>query len=263
MSSTDHTARRVARQGGAPSPYPGRLVLLRHGESRGNADELFCGLMDVPLTERGHAEALQAARLMTAAGPWPRRWTCSPMLRSRQTLDVLLGASPVEPRVVFDGRLVERNYGALTGHVKSEVRERYGERQFLYWRRSMDGTPPPLDPALLARLAEPFLAWPHVELTATECLRDVVRRVGFWWREAGAPVLDGGEDLLVVAHGNSLRALCAVVLELGDDEVSGLNIPNAQPLVLERDASGGWERRYLDPATAEAAAERIAREGGT
>ncbi|MDA8439672.1 MAG: 2,3-bisphosphoglycerate-dependent phosphoglycerate mutase [Propionibacterium sp.] len=244
----------------------GVLVILRHGESSANADELFTGLLDVPLTERGRDEARRAGEQLLEAGLWPSHWVCSPQLRARQTADELrrVGSEPEE--FDLDGRLLERNYGALTRHHKSQVLARYGETQFRAWRRSVDVAPPPLDAAEVARLEEPLRGYPHVHVTPTESLHDVIVRVEPLWRDVLLPLLADGDQVLVIAHGNSLRALCAVIDRLSDADVESLNIPNAHPLVYEVDAGGVPAPRgghYLDPESAHEAAELIARGGGT
>ena len=244
----------------------GVLVLLRHGESSANAEELFTGLLDVPLTERGREEARRAGEQLLAAGLWPRHWVCSPQLRGRETAEMLLQVGPAPEQFDLDGRLIERNYGALTGHAKADVLARYGEQQFRTWRRSVHAAPPPLDAAQVQELELPLRGYPHARVTPTESLHDVIVRVVPLWRDLLTPALERGDQVLVIAHGNSLRALCAVIDHLGDAEVEALNIPNAHPLVYEVDAAGVPSPRggtYLDPDAAHEAAAIIARGGGT
>ena len=244
----------------------GDLVLLRHGESSANADELFTGVLDVPLTERGRDEARRAGEQLLEAGLWPRHWVCSPQLRARETADELRRIGPAPEEFDLDGRLLERNYGALTGHHKSQVLARYGEAQFRAWRRSVNVAPPPLDAAEVARLEEPLRGYPHVHVTSTESLHDVIVRIEPLWHGDLLPRLADGDHVLVIAHGNSLRALCAVIDRLSDSEVEALNLPNAHPLVYEVDAGGVPSPRgghYLDAESARMAAELIARAGGT
>jgi len=244
----------------------GVLVLLRHGESSANAEELFTGVLDVPLTERGRAEARRAGEQLLEVGLWPTHWVCSPMRRGRETADALLEVGPEPERFDLDGRLLERNYGALTGHAKAEVLARYGEESFRTWRRSVHVAPPALDAAQVQALEGPLQDYPHVRITPTESLHDVIVRVEPLWRDLLAPALAAGDHILVIAHGNSLRALCAVLDGLDDAEVEALNIPNAHPLVYEVDASGVPSPRggrYLDPDSAQEAAAIIARAGGT
>ena len=244
----------------------GVLVLLRHGESSANAEELFTGVLDVPLTERGREEARRAGEQLLEVGLWPKHWVCSPMLRGRQTAEMLLEVGPPPERLDLDGRLLERNYGALTGHAKAEILARHGEERFRTWRRSVDVAPPPLDAAQVQQLELPLAEYPHVRITPTESLHDVIVRVAPLWHDRLVPALEAGEQVLVIAHGNSLRALCAVIDRLGDAEVEALNIPNAHPLLYEVDAAGVPSPRggrYLDPDSAHEAAAIIARAGGT
>lgn len=239
------------------------LVLLRHGESQGNADGIFTGLMDVPITELGQAEAIGAAGLLAAAELCPPVWFCSPMLRTTQTADLLrdaLGDPPVE--LELDWRLAERNYGALTGRTKTDVHDQFGAELFRTWRRSLNVAPPAMTPAQRADLGGEAPGF----LGLTESLADVVLRVGSLWRQRILPALDQTGSALVIAHGNSLRALCTVLDDLDEAEVRELNLPTGQPLVYRIDPTGrpvvrGGE--YLDPANAHAAAAVIASQGGT
>lgn len=243
---------------------PGTLVLLRHGQSTANAAGLFTGLEDVPLTTAGRVEAAAAARLLDASNLWPNVWVVSPLRRARQTADIMARqASGTSATMRDDWRLSERNYGALTGRSKAEVLAEYGEAQFLSWRRSVDDTPPPMTEATHAMLK---LAEAHPELGYTESLRDVIGRVGDCYREQIEPIVRSGGSVLVIAHGNSLRALCAIIDRLDDDEIRELNLPTGQPLVYNIRADGSPALRggrYLDPSNAEAAAFAIAHEGGT
>jgi 2,3-bisphosphoglycerate-dependent phosphoglycerate mutase len=243
---------------------PGTLVLLRHGQSRANADGLFTGLLDVPLTQTGRAEAVHAAELLNDANLAPSTWFCSPLRRARQTAGILRGLVRRPPeRVELDWRLVERNYGALTGRTKRSVLAEHGEHQFRAWRRSVDTAPPPMSATQQATV---YAGGPGAHLSATESLRDVIMRVGELWHQRIAPSAGVEESVLVVAHGNSLRALAAILDDLDDAAVERLNIPTGHPLVYRLDAqsrpleAGG---RYLDPDAAAAAAITIAREGGT
>lgn len=237
------------------------LVLIRHGQSEANAGGLFTGLLDVGLTAAGRTEVARAADLLNAAGLWPAVWFSSPLQRARQTATILQGRLRRPPeRIEFDWRLAERNYGALTGRTKASVLAEHGEAQFVAWRRSVDVAPPPLDP-----LHRSVLGATPDALGLTESLQDVIDRVSRAWHEELAPALQHS-DLLVIAHGNSLRALIAALDGLNDDEVRALNVPNAHPLVYRFGPDGRPVVRgghYLDPPAAEAAAERIAREGGT
>lgn len=246
----------------------GVLVLLRHGESVANAAQEFTGLLDVGLTERGVEQARAAARLLVGHGVLPDLVVTSPMLRSVATTEVVvdeagLGTVPVRR----SWRLAERDYGHLTGVAKSRARELYGAHEYVTVRRTLDGRPP-------AATAEQSAAWAHAFTDpssglptpgAGESLRDVIARVDPQWVELRAAAA-AGSTVLVVAHGNSLRALCTLVDRLSPDEVMALNLPPAQPLVYEVTSDGSTRPRggrYLDPTTALAAATVIAHEGGT
>jgi 2,3-bisphosphoglycerate-dependent phosphoglycerate mutase len=239
-------------------------VLLRHGQSTANAAGLFTGLQDVSLTTAGIIEAAAAARLLNAARLWPDLWLTSPLLRARQTLEVVERDAQRPPAEIRDDwRLSERNYGALTGLSKAEVLAEYGPAQFLSWRRSVDDAPPPMTETERDTLP---VAVAHPELGFTESLRDVIARVGDCYQELIVPTLLHGGSVLVIAHGNSLRALCAIIDRLDDDETRELNLPTGQPLVYDISADGSPAirgGRYLDPINAKAGAFAIAHEGGT
>lgn len=243
------------------------LVLLRHGESTANAAGLFTGMLDVPLTARGADEAAAAAGLL--AGTALDLVLSSTMLRARQTAAIVLrGLGASGTRSVTDWRLNERNYGALTGRSKWDVMREYGEERFLRWRRSLDEPPPPMSReqrrAITAQ-ATPE-GRPPAALGLTEDLAAVMVRVGACFDDRIRPELLLGRRVLVVAHGNSLRALVAVLEDLSPPSVEALNLPTGQPLVYrfprgaDRPEGPG---RYLDPAAAVDAAAAIAREGGT
>lgn len=246
----------------------GTLVLIRHGQSAGNADGIFTGLLDVPLTRLGRDEAIAAAAQLNEAAITLDTMICSPLSRAQQTAELLAGQleQPPGDRIIA-WQLAERNYGMLTGHRKDEIAQRYGQEQFQSWRRSMDDAPPPMSRAAASRLFRgrgDGITEAH--LGRTESLRDVVTRVSECLREQIAPRLELGQVVAVVAHGNSLRALCAILDHLSDDEVMALNLPTGQPLIYRLDPKGHPARRggeYLDPAVATAAAALIASEGGT
>lgn len=243
------------------------LILLRHGESEFNAAGVFTGLLDVEVTERGREQAAHAARLLAAAGLVPDRTWTSPMRRAAATTEVLAAELGLEPASILRSwRLAERDYGSLTGVPKVEARERFGPEGYITVRRTLEGSPGPATPAdraswPVAPYVEPGSGLPTPG--AEETLHDVVDRVAPLWPELRAE-LEAGRRVLVVGHGNSLRALCAVVDSLAPEEVQELNIPPGQPLVYawsegELDPRGG---RYLDEG-AHAEVERIAAEGGT
>ena len=248
------------------------LVLVRHGESVANARHLFTGVLDVGLTPAGEAECVAAGERLAGIGWTPEVICTSELCRGWRTAELMATAWPGLDPVQRDWRLNERNYGGLSGYLKTEIAERFGYEQFLYWRRSLEGRPPPLPEQTLAlwRTLSPFDRLPAEALTATESLADVVERVRPWVVSALAEHVAAGRRVLLVGHGNSLRAVCAVLDRLDAEELSVLNLPNARPLAyrLRPDESGmptplvrGGE--YLDAAAALAEATVIAAEGGT
>lgn len=250
------------------------VVLVRHGESVANARHLFTGVIDVGLTPAGEQECLLAGRRLAQTGWIPDVVCTSELVRGWRTAELMATAwSEPEPATIErDWRLNERNYGALSGYLKSEIAERFGYEQFLYWRRSLEGRPPELPPETLAlwRQLSPFDRLPTEALTATESLADVVERVRPWVAGVLGEHLAAGRRVLLVAHGNSLRALCAVLDRLDAVELAALNLPNGRPLAyrLRVDRAGELQPavrggEYLDAAAAHAEAAVIAAEGGT
>ncbi|EWT04878.1 phosphoglycerate mutase [Intrasporangium chromatireducens Q5-1] len=242
------------------------LVLLRHGESDWNAKNLFTGWVDVDLTEKGRAEAVRGGELMVAEGITPDIVHTSLLRRAITTANLSLDVAdrhwiPVKR----DWRLNERHYGALQGKNKKEILEKFGEEQFMQWRRSYDVPPPPIDlDDPYAQTGDPRYAGLGDAMPRTECLKDVVTRLVPYWENEIQNDLADGLTVLVAAHGNSLRALVKVLDDVSDADIAGLNIPTGMPLVYELDDSfrpltrGG---RYLDPEAARAAAEAVANQG--
>jgi 2,3-bisphosphoglycerate-dependent phosphoglycerate mutase len=243
------------------------LVLLRHGESTWNSEGLFTGWVDVGLSEAGAREATAGGRLLSEAGLRPDVVHTSVLTRAIQTANLALDeANLLWLPVVRSWRLNERHYGALQGKNKAETREEFGEEQFMLWRRSYDVPPPPLpdDDPLSQAGDRRYAHLPPELLPRTECLADVLHRLLPYWYDAIVPDLAADRVVLVVAHGNSLRALVKHLDEISDDEIAGLNIPTGIPLVYELDDSfrpkvpGG---RYLDPQAAAAAAQAVRDQG--
>jgi 2,3-bisphosphoglycerate-dependent phosphoglycerate mutase len=243
------------------------LVLLRHGESEWNQANLFTGWVDVGLTEKGTGEARRGGELLRSSGLLPDVAHTSLLRRAIRTSEIALDAADrLWIPVRRSWRLNERHYGALQGKDKAQVREQYGEEQFMTWRRSYDVPPPPLDtddpghPRHDSRYDD----LPPDVLPSTECLADVVVRMLPYWYDAIVPDLRRGQTVLVAAHGNSLRALVKHLDGMGDTEVVGLNIPTGIPLRYELDADMRPVRKggeYLDPETAEKAAAAVAAQG--
>jgi 2,3-bisphosphoglycerate-dependent phosphoglycerate mutase len=243
------------------------LVLLRHGESVWNAEGLFTGWVDVALSERGAAEAEHAGCLLGRSGLRPDVVHTSVLTRAIQTANATLDAAALAWLPVRRSwRLNERHYGALQGKNKAGIRAEFGDEQFMLWRRSYDVPPPSLaDDDPMSQVADPrYALLPDELLPRTECLRDVGDRLLPYWQDAIVADLAVGRTVLVVAHGNSLRALVKHLDGIGDAEIAELNIPTGIPLVYRLDGRyrpvepGG---RYLDPRAAEIAAEAVRAQG--
>ncbi|MDA8038963.1 MAG: 2,3-diphosphoglycerate-dependent phosphoglycerate mutase [Actinomycetota bacterium] len=244
------------------------LVTLRHGESTWNSENRFTGWADVDLSPKGEDEARAAGRLIAAeSGLEPRSVHTSVLTRAVRTANLALeemGLSYLPVRRHW--RLNERHYGTLQGLNKKETADAYGVEQVKLWRRSYDVAPgavgreDPNHPVNDPRYRElPFSALP-----ASECLKDVVRRLVPYYEDAIAPELLAGKAVFVVAHGNSLRALAKHLESISDEDVVGLDVPTGIPRVYELDAELNLvSARYLgDPDAARAAAEAVARQAG-
>ncbi|HTN49365.1 MAG TPA: 2,3-diphosphoglycerate-dependent phosphoglycerate mutase [Burkholderiaceae bacterium] len=217
-----------------------KLVLLRHGESQWNLENRFTGWTDVDLTESGRAEARTAGKLLRDEGyDFDIAYT-SVLRRAIRTLWITLDAMDrMWLPTVHSWRLNERHYGALQGLNKAETAARFGEQQVLLWRRAYAIAPDPLtpdDPRWSGRDAR-YRHLAPADVPATECLRDTVARVLPFWKDSIAPAIQRGRRVIVAAHGNSLRALIKYLDSISDDDIVGLNIPTARPLVYELDAS--------------------------
>ena len=245
------------------------LVILRHGESTWNRLNLFTGWHDVPLSEVGREEAAAAGTALLEAGLWFDVLHTSVLTRAVETANLALGTlgQPWLP-VHRSWRLNERHYGALQGLDKKETTERHGAAQTKIWRRSYDVPPPPVgvdSPEHPIHDRRYRLLAPDV-LPATECLADVVARVLPYWYDAIVPELRAGLCPLVVAHGNSLRALVKHLEHISDDEIAELNIPTGIPRRYELDdeSLGVVRAEYLGDAEAvAAAAAAVAQQAGT
>jgi len=246
-----------------------KLVLLRHGESQWNLDNRFTGWTDVDLTENGCREARAAGELLKREGYAFDIAYTSVLKRAIRTLWIGLDAMDLMwLPVVHSWRLNERHYGALQGLNKAETAARFGEQQVLTWRRAYAVAPDPLTPDD-PRWAGRDPRYKHLapsEIPATECLRDTVVRVMPFWKDSIAPAIQRGRRVIVAAHGNSLRALIKYLDGISDDDIVGLNIPTARPLVYELDDQLRPMRHYylgdaeeIARATAAVAAQGQAR----
>ena len=240
------------------------LVLLRHGQSVWNAENLFTGWVDVDLSEQGVDEARRGGELLGANGPLPDVVHTSLLRRAIRTAELGLAACDRQwIPVRRSWRLNERHYGALQGKDKSAVRAEFGDEQFALWRRSYDTPPPPLpDDDKWSQVGDS--RYEPDTVPRTECLADVVDRMLPYWYDAVVPDLRAGHVVLVAAHGNSLRALVKHLDGVSDADIVGLNIPTGIPLVYELDDSltpktGGGT--YLDPNAAAEAIAAVANQG--
>jgi 2,3-bisphosphoglycerate-dependent phosphoglycerate mutase len=244
-----------------------KLVLLRHGESEWNQQNRFTGWWDVGLSDRGKDEARRAGSLLAEEGFGVEVAHSSVLRRAIETLDLVLsemGRQWVPLRRSW--RLNERHYGALTGLNKAETRSRYGDEQFLAWRRSYAVPPPAMEPGHPYDVAgdERYCWLPAEVVPRTECLADVVARLVPYWQDAIAPDLLAGRAVLVSAHGNSIRALIKHLEAVPDDDIVELEIPTGVPIVYELSGPNlsVLSKRELGDPTAIAAATEAVRDQG-
>ena len=243
-----------------------KIVLMRHGESTWNLDNRFTGWTDVDLTDKGRAEARQAGVLLRDAGfSFDLAYT-SVLKRAIRTLWITLDEMDLMyVPVVHDWRLNERHYGALQGMNKAETAAEFGDAQVLVWRRSYDTPPNPLaeDDPRTSYHDPRYAGLTRAQIPLTECLKDTVARVMPAWDDDIAAAIRAGRQILISAHGNSLRALIKSLDGISDNDIVSLNVPNGQPLVYELDADLKPIRSYyLGDATAIAAAlQAVASQG--
>jgi 2,3-bisphosphoglycerate-dependent phosphoglycerate mutase len=243
-----------------------KIVFMRHGESTWNLANRFTGWVDVDLTDKGINEAKSAGRVLREAGfKFDLAYT-SVLKRAIRTLWLALDEmDQMYLPIKNDWRLNERHYGALQGLDKGETAAKYGDAQVLVWRRSYDTPPPALDETDdRASFNDPrYAGLPKEQIPLTECLKDTVARVMPVWEEEIAPAIRAGKQILISAHGNSLRALIKMLDNISDADIVGLNIPNGQPLVYELDADLKPIRHYYlgDQEAIAAAVAAVANQG--
>jgi 2,3-bisphosphoglycerate-dependent phosphoglycerate mutase len=250
------------------------LVLLRHGESDWNRQNLFTGWVDVDLSDDGVEEARSGGRLLAEQKLLPTVLHTSVLTRAIRTATLALeecGRTWIPVRRSW--RLNERHYGALQGLNKSETRDKYGEEQFKIWRRSYDTPPPPIEEGQESGVDERYWLLPPDLVPRTECLKDVLERMLPYWYDGIVPDLRAGHVVLVAAHGNSLRALVKHLDRIGDDEISGLNIPTGIPLRYDLDddlrPTGTFDEQlgvsgsYLNPELAREKSAAVASQGSS
>ena len=239
-----------------------KVVLLRHGESVWNKENLFTGWTDVDLSEKGVEEAHNAAKLLKEGGYTFDIAFTSVLKRAIRTLWIVMDDMDLMwIPVIRSWRLNERMYGDLQGLNKAQTAEKFGDDQVLAWRRRYDTPPPALmrgdkrDPGLDARYAH----LPTDEVPLTECLKDTVERFLPYWVDTIVPVIKDGKRVVIAAHGNSLRALVKYLDNISEEEITGLNIPTGVPLVYELDKDMRPIKHYYlgDQAAVEAAINAV------
>lgn len=242
------------------------LVLIRHGESTWNKENRFTGWKDVPLSDQGHEEAIEAGKLLAAEGFTFDLAYTSVLKRAIRTLwHVLEEMDLMWVPVTRSWKLNERHYGALQGLNKAETAEKHGEDQVKVWRRSYDTQPPALEtsderwPGHDRRYADLNPS----EIPATECLKDTVERVVPYWENEIAPQIKAGKRLIIAAHGNSLRAMVKFLDGISDDDIVGVNIPTGMPMVYELDENlKPISKKYIgDPEAVASAMAAVAAQG--
>jgi 2,3-bisphosphoglycerate-dependent phosphoglycerate mutase len=243
-----------------------KIVLLRHGESTWNKENRFTGWTDVDLSDTGKREAEEAGKVLRENGYRFDLAYTSVLKRAIRTLwYVLDGMDLMWIPVVRCWRLNERHYGALQGLNKSEMAAKFGEDQVLIWRRSYDIQPPALEAAdeRFPGHDPRYRSLTPEQLPRTECLKDTVARVLPYWHETIAPSITSGKQILIAAHGNSLRALIKYLDNISETEIVGLNVPTGLPLVYELDSGLRPIKHYYigDPAKVEAAIAAVAAQG--
>ncbi|GAM17747.1 hypothetical protein SAMD00019534_009220 [Acytostelium subglobosum LB1] len=216
-----------------------KLVLVRHGESTWNKENRFTGWTDVELSEKGVQEAGNGGRRLKEENLHFDIAYTSVLQRANKTLDIILNELNQKDIVpIRSWRLNERMYGALQGLNKSETAAKYGDEQVLVWRRSYDVPPPALEPTdPRAPVNDPiYKDVDPKQLPLTECLKDTVERFLPFWNETVAPSIKSGKKVIIVAHGNSIRALIKHLENISDKDIVGVEIPTGIPLVYELDA---------------------------
>lgn len=243
-----------------------KIVLLRHGESKWNKENRFTGWTDVDLTEKGEEEARKAGELLKKEGFVFDKAYTSYLKRAIKTLNIVLDEMdqdwiPVEK----SWRLNEKHYGDLQGLNKSETAEKYGDNQVLVWRRSYDVAPNPLaeDDSRNPRFEARYKNVPENELPRTEALKNTVERILPYWKEEIFPSLREADEVLVTAHGNSLRGIIKYLKNISDDDIVKLNLPTGVPYVFEFDDDMNLINDYFlgDPEEIRKLMEAVANQG--
>ena len=215
------------------------LILVRHGQSEWNSQKRFTGWVDIDLTAQGKLEAVKAGELIKEKKININYFYTSLQKRAIRTADIILEELDCEEiPIQRSWHLNERHYGDLTGKNKDAVRKEFGDDQFHAWRRGYNTPPPPISEKNPFNPNNDPQYEGLTDIPLTECLADVVARLVPYWETDIFPSLGGGKTVLVVAHGNSLRALCKYLDSISEDEIPDLNIPTGIPLIYELDTNG-------------------------
>jgi 2,3-bisphosphoglycerate-dependent phosphoglycerate mutase len=225
-----------------------RLVLLRHGESTWNKENRFTGWTDVDLSERGVREAIDAGKVLKKEGFHFRIAYTSYLTRAIRTLWLTLGEMDLIWIPVYKTwRLNEKHYGVLQGLNKTEMAEKYGDQQVQIWRRSYDTPPPPMDlnDPRHPRFDHRYADLKPEEIPATESLKETVERIVPYWKMEMAAKLKENKEVLVAAHGNSLRGIVKYLKKISNEDIVGLNLPTGIPYVFEFDDELNLQKDYF------------------
>jgi len=243
-----------------------KLVLIRHGESVWNKENLFTGWTDVDLSEKGFQEAKEAGETLKKEGFVFDIAYTSVLKRAIRTLWMTLDVMDLMwIPVIRDWRLNERHYGALQGLNKAQTAEKYGDEQVKIWRRAYETPPPALEPTDERSPAKDprYQNLSPDQIPLTECLKDTVARFLPCWHDMIAPTIKAGKRVLIAAHGNSLRALVKYLDNVSDEAIVGMNIPTGMPLIYELDDELKSIKNYYlgDPEKVKKAMEAVANQG--
>lgn len=217
-----------------------KLVLVRHGESIWNKENIFTGWVDVPLSEKGIEQAKEAGEVLKENGFTFELGFTSILLRAQTTIELILSQMHVSIPVERSWRLNERHYGALQGQNKDEVKKQYGEEKYLQWRRGYSVRPPDKNP-------ETSYAYQEVgngNAPMAESLEDTEKRLLPYWQKSILPELKKGKNVIIVAHGNSLRALVKTIDNIEPENMPEIEIPVAQPIIYDLDDNCSFVRHY-------------------
>jgi 2,3-bisphosphoglycerate-dependent phosphoglycerate mutase len=242
-----------------------KVVFVRHGESTWNKQNKFTGWTDVGLSRQGLQEAHAAGKMLFKNGFKVDIVFCSVLKRALQTTKIVLKELHAKPKILYSWRLNERHYGTLQGLNKAQMARKFGEDQVYIWRRSYDTRPPalkksdprhPIHSALYKNVSKKYLP-------SVECLKDTVERAIPYWQNDIVPAIKSGKNILVSAHGNSLRALIKYIDKIPDAKISELNIPTGIPLVYEFDKNMRPLRHYYlaNEAALKKAIEKVKSQG--